>query len=65
MVMCRVLGVSRSGYYAWVQRPVSAREVANQALSQHIKEIHQQSRETYGSPRIQAELAAQGLKCGH
>ena len=64
-VMCRVLGVSRSGYYAWVQRPVSVREMANQALSQQIKEVHQHSGETYGSPRIQAELAAQGMKCGH
>ena len=64
-VMCRVLGVSRSGYYAWRQRPVSRREMANQKLSQQIKEIHQQSDQTYGSPRIQAELADQGVKCGH
>jgi hypothetical protein len=41
-VMCRVLGVARSGYYAWRQRPVSTREMANQELSQQIKEIHQQ-----------------------
>lgn len=64
-VMCRVLGVSRSGYYAWGQRPLSAREMANQKLSQQIKDIHQQSRQTYGSPRIQAELADNGVKCGH
>jgi transposase InsO family protein len=64
-VMCRVLGVSRSGYYAWRQRPASAREMANQALSQQIKEIHQQSGQTYGSPRIQAELADKGVQCGH
>lgn len=64
-VMCRVLGVSRSGYYAWGQRPVSAREMANQALTQQIKDIHHQSRQTYGSPRIQAELADKGVQCGH
>ena len=63
-VMCRVLQVSRSGYYAWRQRPVSGREMANQKLTQQIEEIHQQSRQTYGSPRIQAELADQGVKCG-
>jgi putative transposase len=64
-VMCRVLRVSRSGYYAWLKRPTSSREMADQALSQHIKEIHQQSRQTYGSPRIQAELAENGVNCGH
>jgi len=64
-VMCRVLNVSRSGYYAWCRRPVSAREMANQKLTQQIQEIHQQSRQTYGSPRIQAELADQGVNCGH
>ena len=63
-VMCRVLQVSRSGYYAWRRRPVSGREMANQKLTQQIEEIHQQSRQTYGSPRIQAELADQGVKCG-
>jgi putative transposase len=63
-VMCRVLDVSRSGYYAWRKRPVSSREMANQALKQQIKAIHQHSRQTYGSPRIQAELAEQGIRCG-
>ena len=65
MVMCRVLTVSRSGYYAWLKRPTSSREMADQELSQQIKEIHQQSRQTYGSPRIQAELAENGVNCGH
>jgi transposase InsO family protein len=64
-VMCRVLQVSRSGYYAWRRRPVSAREMANQQLTQQIEEIHQRSRQTYGSPRIQAELADNGVTCGH
>ena len=64
-VMCGVLEVSRSGYYAWLKRPLSPRKMANQSLSQQIKQIHQHSRQTYGSPRIQAELRAQGFKCGH
>jgi transposase InsO family protein len=63
-VMCRVLAVSRSGYYAWRKRPTSARKMADQELSQQIKEIHQQSRQTYGSPCIQAELAENGVNCG-
>jgi putative transposase len=64
-VTCRVLAVSRSGYYAWLKRPTSARKMADQELTQQIKDIHQQSRQTYGSPRIQAELAEQGINCGH
>jgi putative transposase len=64
-VMCRVLAVSRSGYYAWLKRPTSPRKMADQVLSQQIKEIHQQSRQTYGSPRIQVELAENGVNCGH
>lgn len=64
VIMCRVLGVSRSGYYAWRKRPVSRREMANEALTEKIRDIHQQSDETYGSPRIHAHLADEGLKCG-
>ena len=63
--MCRVLKVSRSGYYAWRRRPVSARKMANQKLTEQIEEIHQQSRQTYGSPRIHAELTNRGVHCGH
>ena len=64
-VMCRVLGVSRSGYYAWCKRPLSPRKMADQSLTQQIEIIHQQSRRTYGSVRVQVELAEQGVKCGH
>jgi transposase InsO family protein len=64
-VMCRMLAVSRSGYYAWLKRPTSPRKMADQELAQHIKDIHQQSRQTYGSPRIQAELAENGINCSH
>jgi len=62
-MMCRVLGVSRSGYYAWRSRPPSSRAQANQELLKHIKLVHQDSRQTYGSPRIHAELREQGLQC--
>jgi hypothetical protein len=61
-VMCRVLEVSRSGYYAWRKRPTSEREMADQALTEQIKVIYGKSQGTYGSPRIQAELAAEGVK---
>jgi putative transposase len=61
---CRVLGVSRSGYYAWHGRAASARAHADAALTGRIRAIHQTSRETYGSPRIHAELRAAGARCG-
>jgi putative transposase len=64
-VMGRVLGVSRSGYYAWCNRPVSPRKMANDILLEQIKQTHQKSRQTYGSPRIHAELVEQGIGCGH
>lgn len=62
--LCRVLGVSRSGYYAWRHRGVSARARADHALTDQIRHIHAQSRMTYGAPRIHAELQAQGVRCG-
>jgi putative transposase len=58
--MCRVLDVSRSGYYAWLKRPPSARAVANGTLLERIEEIHEESDSTYGAPRIHAELKAEG-----
>ena len=61
--MCRVLGVSESGYYAWRRRPPSARAEANRALVEQIRRIHQESHQTYGSPRIRAALRAQGVIC--
>ena len=62
--MCRVLGVSPGGYYARLKRPPSARARADAALSVRIAEIHRGSRQTYGVPRIYAELTAQGLRIG-
>ncbi|MAE28471.1 MAG: hypothetical protein CMJ87_05735 [Planctomycetes bacterium] len=56
--MCSVLGVSRSGLYAKRRRPTpSKREAANRRLTEHIRRIHRESRGTYGSPRVHAELA--------
>ena len=62
--MCRVLGVSPGGYYARQKRPPSARAQADEELSTRIAAIHRRSRQTYGVPRIYAELKAQGLRVG-
>ena len=61
--MCRVLGVSTSGFYAWQGRPVCERQQANARLLADIQAIHTRSRQTYGSPRIHAELRARGIVC--
>lgn len=63
-VMCEVLGVSRSGYYAWLGRPPSKRAIANEELTERIRAIHEDSRETYGAPRIYAELRDEGERVG-
>ena len=62
-LMCRVLLVSRSGYYAWLRRPMSARAKANEQLVSAIRQVHEQSRRTYGSPRITDELKDTGILC--
>ena len=62
-VLCRVLGLARSGYYAWQQRPVSARTLQDRQITTQIQTIFQASRQTYGSPRVHAELQAQGVAC--
>lgn len=63
-LMCRSAGVSRSGYYASRVRPESRRARESRCLLVEIRAIHQQSRKTYGSPRIWAELRAKGLRVG-
>lgn len=62
-IMCRVLEVSRSGFHAWVAREPSARAVADEALSERIAQIHTESRKTYGSPRVHAELHLEDGVC--
>jgi len=62
--LCRVLGVSPSGYYAWRTREPSARVRADECLAAQVVTIHRASRGTYGAPRIHAELAAAGTGCG-
>src|SRR5260221_14782347 len=63
-VMARVLGVSEAGFHAWRHRPASAHAVADAALLKRIRTIHAGSRETYGAPRVHAELRAGGEKHG-
>jgi putative transposase len=63
-LMCRVLGVSKSGYYAWLGRPESRRTSANRVLVSQIRVVHQRSRKSYGSPRITEELNDIGVPCG-
>ena len=53
-----MLEVSKSGYYAWRSRLPSKRSCGDHALTQKIREVHRRSRETYGSPRVHAELCA-------
>lgn len=62
--MCRVLGVSSSGYWAWSKRPPSARSRADATLIDDIRRIHGRSRGTYGVPRVHAELRSDGVACG-
>jgi putative transposase len=63
--MCRVLGVSRSGYHAWACRSPSSHSRQDAALSERIAQIHQQSLKTYGSPRVHAELRLEhGVRVG-
>ncbi len=61
--MCRVLGVSPSGYYAWLGRPESARAQANRKLAAQIKAVHARSRKRYGRRRIHAQLRREGILC--
>ena len=63
-MMCRMLGVSKSGYYAWRGRPPSERRRQDAFLTEKIREIHSRSRETYGYPRVHAELRSLGIGCG-
>jgi putative transposase len=62
--MARVLGVSQSGYHAWRQRAPSARAATDDLLMKKVRTVHLGSRETYGAPRVHAELRARGERHG-
>jgi putative transposase len=64
VTMCRVLGVSPSGYWAWRVRPASARHRSDARITARIRAIHTMSRRTYGAPRVHAELRDEGIPCG-
>jgi len=61
--MCRVLGVSRSGYYIWGKHIKSDRQRENEHLLVYIRDAFEKGRGTYGSPRVTAELQANGIEC--
>jgi putative transposase len=63
-LLCRVLEVSRAGYYAWARRRLSGRARRDAELTEQIEQIHSHSRATYGAPRIHADLAAGGIRVG-
>ena len=58
--MCRVLEVSTSGYYSWLNRNPSKRDQEDEMLTEKIRAVHKQSKGTYGAPRIHAELRHEG-----
>jgi len=62
--LCQTLGVSRGGYYDWTKAK-SVREASDKALLLEIKQIHERSRATYGSPRITKDLQDRGTRVGH
>lgn len=62
--MCRHLGVSSSGYYEWHDREPGKRWVANQVLTERIRQIHERSDSTYGAPRIHFEFIDMGERIG-
>jgi putative transposase len=59
-----VLGVTRAGYYAWRRRGPSRRDVVDRELERLIGDVFRDSRETYGAPRVHAELRARGVRVG-
>ncbi len=64
-MICRVLGVSTSGFYEWSKRGVCLRKRRDAELTEHIRRVHEGSRGTYGSPRVHAELTlGQSIHCG-
>jgi hypothetical protein len=62
--MCEMLDVSRSGYYAWIKREPSKRQLDDERLGELITQIHEEFDETYGIDRIHGELARRGYRVG-
>ena len=62
--MCRVLEVSKAGYYAWRERPLCERVKDDRVLTARIRAIQQAVKQRYGSPRVRMELRALGVRCG-
>jgi putative transposase len=62
-VMCHVLEVSRSGYYDWLDRPAGPRQERRDRIVERIRQVHQDNRQVYGSPRVHRELADRGVRC--
>lgn len=60
--MCKVLGVSKSGYYKWFKNEPSKRAIENKGITEKIRNIHGKSKRTYGSPRIREELHKEGVR---
>ena len=63
--MCKILSVSRSGFYRWKKRSMSKRDLSNYTLLFYIRQIHAENKKTYGSPRMTEALKARGITCDH
>ena len=63
-LLCRVVGAAASGFYAWLRRGPARREGADRGLGARVEAVFAASRGTYGSPRVHAELRAQGVRVG-
>ena len=63
-LLCELLGVSESGYWAWIKRPPSDRELTDAWLTERVRAIHEASKGRYGSPRVHAMLRRQGIRVG-
>ena len=61
--LCRAMQVCRSGFYAWNKRKKSKRQIQNETLTEQIKSVYHDSKQTYGSPRICADLKEAGIPC--
>ena len=62
--MCKIFNISRSAYYRWIKNPTSQKKEEDNKLLREIKRVHKESRETYGSRRITAQLNKEGISCG-